>query len=252
MTDNTGSPVAIVTGSSRGIGLAVAQALAARGMRIVLNCSSERSLEGAQAQARAIASEHGTEAITVAANVADADEAAALAAAALDAFGRIDVLVNNAGITRDGLAMRMAPEDFDAVVDVNLKGAFYCAKAVMRPMTKQRSGRIINMSSVSGVYGNPGQANYAASKAGVIGLTKALAKELARKGVTVNAIAPGFIETDMTAALSDDQKAHAQERIAAGRLGQPEDVAALAAFLASDEAAYITGQVICVDGGLSL
>ncbi len=162
------------------------------------------------------------------------------------------MLVNNAGITRDGLAMRMAPEDFDAVVDVNLKGAFYCAKAVMRPMTKQRSGRIINMSSVSGVYGNPGQANYAASKAGVIGLTKALAKELARKGVTVNAIAPGFIETDMTAALSDDQKAHAQERIAAGRLGQPEDVAALAAFLASDEAAYITGQVICVDGGLSL
>ncbi len=252
MTDNTGSPVAIVTGSSRGIGLAVAHALAARGMRIVLNCSSERSLEGTQAQARAIASEHGTEAIAVAANVADADEAAALAAAALDAFGRIDVLVNNAGITRDGLAARMSDEDFDAVIDINLKGTFHCCQAVMRPMTKQRSGRIINMSSVSGVYGNPGQANYAASKAGVIGLTKALAKELARKGVTVNAIAPGFIETDMTAALSDDQKAHAQERIAAGRLGQPEDVAALAAFLASDEAAYITGQVICVDGGLSL
>ena len=252
MTEPTTSPAAIVTGSSRGIGLAIARKLAANGMRVALNCSSPGGLERAQAQAQAIADEFGTEAIAVAANVADADEAAELAAAALGAFGRIDVLVNNAGITRDGLAMRMPAEDFDAVVDVNLKGAFYCSKAVMRAMTKQRRGRIVNMSSVSGVYGNAGQANYAASKAGLIGLTKALAKELARKGVTVNAIAPGFIDTDMTAALTDDQKASAAERIGMGRLGQPEDVAALAAFLASDDAAYITGQVICVDGGLSL
>ena len=246
------APVALVTGSSRGIGLAIAQALAADGFSVALNCSNEGGLERLQQQAQAIAQQFGVATAALASNVAVADEAKALVEATVAQLGGLDVLVNNAGITRDGLAMRMAPEDFDAVVDVNLKGAFYCAKAVMRPMTKQRSGRIINMSSVSGVYGNPGQANYAASKAGVIGLTKALAKELARKGVTVNAIAPGFIETDMTAALSDDQKAHAQERIAAGRLGQPEDVAALAAFLASDEAAYITGQVICVDGGLSL
>lgn len=252
MTDQTITPAAIVTGSSRGIGLAIARALAAQGSNVVVNCSSASSLPGAEEQATAIAEEFGVEAVAVAANVADPDQAQALAEAALDAFGRIDVLVNNAGITRDGLAMRMAPEDFDAVVDVNLKGAFYCSKAVMRAMTKQRHGRIINMSSVSGVYGNPGQANYAASKAGLIGLTKSLAKELARKQVTVNAIAPGFIDTDMTAALSDAQKDSAAERIGMGRLGAPEDVAALAAFLASDEASYITGQVICVDGGLSL
>ncbi len=252
MTDRETPLAAIVTGSSRGIGAAIAAALAAQGMNVVLNGSSERSLAAAEEQARALADRFGVEALAVAANVADPDEAAALAAAALEAFGRVDVLVNNAGITRDGLAMRMAAEDFDAVVDVNLKGAFNCAKAVLRPMTKQRHGRIINLSSVSGVYGNPGQVNYAASKAGVIGLTKALAKEVARKGVTVNAIAPGFIATDMTAALSEEQRAHALERIASGRLGEPEDVAALAAFLASEDAAYITGQVICVDGGLTL
>lgn len=252
MTDRETAFAAIVTGSSRGIGAAIAAALAAQGMNVVLNGSSERSLAAAEEQARALADRFGVEALAVAANVADPDEAAALAAAALEAFGRVDVLVNNAGITRDGLAMRMAAEDFDAVVDVNLKGVFNCAKAVLRPMTKQRHGRIINLSSVSGVYGNPGQVNYAASKAGVIGLTKALAKEVARKGVTVNAIAPGFIATDMTAALSEEQRAHALERIASGRLGEPEDVAALAAFLASEDAAYITGQVICVDGGLTL
>ena len=252
MTDRETAFAAIVTGSSRVIGAASADALAAQGKTVVLNGSSERSLAAAEEQARALADRFGVEALAVAANVADPDEAAALAAAALEAFGRVDVLVNNAGITRDGLAMRMAAEDFDAVVDVNLKGAFNCAKAVLRPMTKQRHGRIINLSSVSGVYGNPGQVNYAASKAGVIGLTKALAKEVARKGVTVNAIAPGFIATDMTAALSEEQRAHALERIASGRLGEPEDVAALAAFLASEDAAYITGQVICVDGGLTL
>ncbi len=252
MTDRETAFAAIVTGSSRGIGAAIAAALAAQGMNVVLNGSSERSLAAAEEQARALAGSYGGVALAVESNVADPDEAAALAAAALEAFGRVDVLVNNAGITRDGLAMRMAAEDFDAVVDVNLKGAFNCANAVLRPMTKQRHGRIINLSSVSGVYGNPGQVNYAASKAGVIGLTKALAKEVARKGVTVNAIAPGFIATDMTAALSEEQRAHALERIASGRLGEPEDVAALAAFLASEDAAYITGQVICVDGGLTL
>lgn len=244
---------ALKDGSAGSIGYGIATAYAKEGANLVITGRNVKKLEDAKERLEA---EHGIKVLAVQADVnAGADNKAVVQNVvdqAMAEFGRIDVLVNNAGITRDGLAMRMAPEDFDAVVDVNLKGAFYCAKAVMRPMTKQRSGRIINMSSVSGVYGNPGQANYAASKAGVIGLTKALAKELARKGVTVNAIAPGFIETDMTAALSDDQKAHAQERIAAGRLGQPEDVAALAAFLASDEAAYITGQVICVDGGLSL
>lgn len=252
MEENLSSRVALVTGSSRGIGLAIARSLARSGAAVALNCSSERGLAAAQEAAEAIAADHGVAAMAIAANVADPDEATKLVEAVIASFGRIDIVVNNAGITRDGLAMRMSDEDFAAVIDVNLKGAFSVARAALRPMMKQKGGRIINLSSVSGVYGNPGQANYAASKAGVIGLTKALAKEVARKGITVNAIAPGFIDTDMTAALSDQQRADATARIAAGRLGQPEDVAALAAFLASDDAAYITGQVICVDGGLTL
>ena len=243
---------AIVTGSSRGIGAAIARALAAQGMNVCLNCSSERSLPATEQLAENIAAEYGVQTIAVVANVASADEAQAMADAAIEAFGRVDVLVNNAGITRDGLAARMSTEDFDAVIDVNLKGAFNCAKAVMRPMMKQKYGRIINMSSVSGVFGNPGQVNYAASKAGIIGMTKTLAKELARKNITVNAIAPGFIATDMTAALTDEQRESAAARIGMGRLGEPEDIAALASFLASPEAGYITGQTICVDGGLTL
>ena len=252
MTETQERRAAVVTGSTRGIGREIARELAAAGMNVVVNSSSEKSLPAAEALAAEIAGQFGVEAVAVAANVADEAEANALIAAATDAFGRVDVLVNNAGITRDGLAARMGDEDFDAVIDINLKGTFHCCRAAAKVMMKQRWGRIINMSSVVGVYGNAGQVNYAASKAGVIGLTKALAKEVARKGVTVNAIAPGFIATDMTAALSEEQRAHALERIASGRLGEPEDVAALAAFLASEDAAYITGQVICVDGGLTL
>ena len=254
MTNVTETPrrSAVVTGSSRGIGRAVAEELARAGFDVCVNCSSERGLSGVQQLADQLAAEHGVRAIAVAANVADAAEAEALVAAAHEAFGRVDVLVNNAGITRDGLIARMKEEDFDAVVGVNLKGTFNCCKAVAQRMMKQRFGRIVNMSSVVGVAGNAGQANYAASKAGVIGLTKSLARELASRNVTANAVAPGFITTDMTAALSDKQREAMTERIAARRLGAPEDVAALVRFLASDEAGYITGQVICVDGGMSL
>ena len=172
--------------------------------------------------------------------------------AAVEAFGRIDILVNNAGITRDNLLMRMSEADFDAVISTNLKGTFLCMKAVSRLMLKQRYGRIVNLSSVVGLRGNAGQVNYAASKAGVVGMTKSLAKELASRGVTVNAVAPGFIETDMTAALTDAARAAAQGSIPMNRLGAPEDVAKAAAFLASDDAAYITGQVLAVDGGMAM
>ncbi len=254
MTDTTETPrrSAVVTGSSRGIGRAVAEELARAGFDVCVNCSSERGLSGVQQLADQLAAEHGVRAIAVAANVADAAEAEALVAAAHEAFGRVDVLVNNAGITRDGLIARMKEEDFDAVIDVNLKGTFNCCKAAAQRMMKQRYGRIVNLSSVVGVAGNAGQANYAASKAGVIGLTKSLARELAARNVTANAVAPGFIATDMTDALSEKQREAILGRIAAKRLGAPEDVAALVRFLASEEAGYITGQVVCIDGGMSL
>ena len=254
MTNVTETPrrSAVVTGSSRGIGRAVAEELARAGFDVCVNCSSERGLSGVQQLADQLAAEHGVRAIAVAANVADAAEAEALVAAAHEAFGRVDVLVNNAGITRDGLIARMKEEDFDAVIDVNLKGTFNCCKAAAQRMMKQRYGRIVNLSSVVGVAGNAGQANYAASKAGVIGLTKSLARELAARNVTANAVAPGFIATDMTDALSEKQREALHGRIAAKRLGAPEDVAALVRFLASEEAGYITGQVVCIDGGMSL
>ena len=254
MTNVTETPrrSAVVTGSSRGIGRAVAEELARAGFDVCVNCSSERGLSGVQQRADQLAAEHGVRAIAVAANVADAAEAEALVAAAHEAFGRVDVLVNNAGITRDGLIARMKEEDFDAVIDVNLKGTFNCCKAAAQRMMKQRYGRIVNLSSVVGVAGNAGQANYAASKAGVIGLTKSLARELAARNVTANAVAPGFIATDMTDALSEKQREAILGRIAAKRLGAPEDVAALVRFLASEEAGYITGQVVCIDGGMSL
>ncbi|MCQ4847815.1 3-oxoacyl-[acyl-carrier-protein] reductase [Gordonibacter pamelaeae] len=254
MTNVTETPrrSAVVTGSSRGIGRAVAEELARAGFDVCVNCSSERGLSGVQQLADQLAAEHGVRAIAVAANVADAAEAEALVAAAHEAFGRVDVLVNNAGITRDGLIARMKEEDFDAVIDVNLKGTFNCCKAAAQRMMKQRYGRIVNLSSVVGVAGNAGQANYAASKAGVIGLTKSLARELAARNVTANAVAPGFIATDMTDALSEKQREAILGRIAAKRLGAPEDVAALVRFLASEEADYITGQVVCIDGGMSL
>lgn len=252
MTEPENRRCAVVTGSTRGIGRAVARELAAVGMNVVVNSSSEKSLPAAEALAAEIAGQFGVEAVAVAANVADEAEANALIAAATDAFGRVDVLVNNAGITRDGLAARMGDEDFDAVIDINLKGTFHCCRAAAKVMMKQRWGRIINMSSVVGVYGNAGQVNYAASKAGVIGMTKTLAKELARRNITANAVAPGFIATDMTDALSEAQKEAIVGRIGSGRLGEPADIAHLVRFLASDEASYITGQVICVDGGMSL
>lgn len=252
MTETQERRAAVVTGSTRGIGREIARELAAAGMNVVVNSSSEKSLPAAEALAAEIAGQFGVEAVAVAANVAVEEEANALIAAATDAFGRVDVLVNNAGITRDGLAARMGDEDFDAVIDINLKGTFHCCRAAAKVMMKQRWGRIINMSSVVGVYGNAGQVNYAASKAGVIGMTKSLAKELARRNITANAVAPGFIATDMTDALSEAQKEAIVGRIGSGRLGEPADIAHLVRFLASDEASYITGQVICVDGGMSL
>ena len=252
MTETQERRAAVVTGSTRGIGREIARELAAAGMNVVVNSSSEKSLPAAEALAAEIADQFGVEAVAVAANVADEAEANALIAAATDAFGRVDVLVNNAGITRDGLAARMGDEDFDAVIDINLKGTFHCCRAAAKVMMKQRWGRIVNMSSVVGVYGNASQVNYAASKAGVIGMTKTLAKELARRNITANAVAPGFIATDMTDALSDSQKEAIVGRIGSGRLGEPADIAHLVRFLASDEASYITGQVICVDGGMSL
>ena len=252
VTESENRRCAVVTGSTRGIGRAVARELAAAGMNVVVNSSSGRSLAAAEAVAAEIAEEFGVETLAVAANVAIEEEANALIAAAAEANGRVDVLVNNAGITRDGLAARMSDDDFDAVIDINLKGTFHCCRAAAKLMMKQRWGRIVNMSSVVGVYGNAGQVNYAASKAGVIGLTKSLARELARRNITANAVAPGFIATDMTDALSDAQREAIVSRIGSGRLGEPDDIAHLVRFLASDEASYITGQVICVDGGMSL
>ena len=244
--------VALVTGSSRGIGLAVARALAEAGGEVALNCSSERGLGALRAEAAALEACCGVRAVALAADVADPAQADALVAAAAETLGPVDVLVNNAGITRDGLVARMAEEDFDAVLDVSLKGAFHCCRAVARSMMKRRYGRIVNMSSIVGTRGNAGQANYAAAKAGVIGLTKALARELAPRGITVNAVAPGFIDTDMTAALTDAQRMAMLARIGVGRLGATSDVAALVRFLAAEEAGYITGQVIEIDGGMSL
>lgn len=243
---------ALVTGSQRGIGRAIAIELARAGMDVCVNCASESSIAPAHELAAELEGSFGIRAIACSADVSSASDARFLVDAAHEAFGRLDVLVNNAGITRDGLIARMSEEDFDSVLAVNLKGVFNCSKAAAKIMMKQRSGRIISLSSVSGVCGNAGQVNYAASKAGVIGLTKALAKELAPRNITVNAVAPGFIETDMTAGLSEAQRAAALERIALGRLGKPSDVACVCAFLASDAASYITGQVVRVDGGLTL
>lgn len=229
MTESENRRCAVVTGSTRGIGRAVARELAAAGMNVVVNSSSERSLPAAEAVAAEIAEEFGVETLAVAANVAIEEEANALIAAAAEANGRVDVLVNNAGITRDGLAARMSDDDFDAVIDINLKGTFHCCRAAAKLMMKQRWGRIVNMSSVVGVYGNAGQVNYAASKAGVIGLTKSLARELARRNITANAVAPGFIATDMTDALSDAQREAIVSRIGAGALGDRDDIAHLCA-----------------------
>lgn len=239
--------VAIVTGASRGIGRAVAIALARQGAKVVINFAGNFTAANATLEEITAA---GGEAMLYQANVADSEAVEAMVKAALDKFGHIDILVNNAGITRDNLLMRMKEEDWDAVMDTNLKGVFLCTKAVARSMMKQRSGKIVNMTSVIGLTGNTGQANYAAAKAGVIGFTKSMAKELASRNITVNAVAPGFITTDMTHVLSDDIKAGLTEKIPLGRLGTPEDVAHTVVFLASDAANYITGQIINTDGGM--
>ena len=240
---------ALVTGASRGIGRDVALRLAAEGVAVAVNYNTGE--EEAAAVANEIEAAGGT-AVRLQGSVADARQAEAMVEEASKALGGLDILVNNAGITRDNLLMRMSEEDWDAVLNTNLKGAFLCTKAAVRPMLRQRSGRIINMSSVVAITGNPGQANYTAAKAGLIGFTKTVAREVASRGITVNAVAPGFIETRMVDALSKELRGQIMERIPLARFGTPEDVAATVAFLASDDAAYITGQVLGVDGGLIL
>lgn len=240
---------AIVTGGSRGLGRAVCLELAKGGANVALCYAGNDA--AAQKTAKDVEAAGG-KALALRCDVADAAQVGALAETAVERFGRVDILVNNAGITRDNLIMRMSEADFDAVIAANLRGTFLCMKAVSRLMLKQRYGRIVNLSSVVGLRGNAGQVNYAASKAGVIGMTKSLAKELAGRGVTVNAVAPGFIETDMTAALPEAARAAALGSIPMGRLGAPEDVARAVAFLAGDGAAYITGQVLAVDGGMAM
>lgn len=239
--------IAVVTGGAQGIGKAVAETLAQRGANVVV---ADLQVEKAAAVAQEITASTGNKAIAVQVDVSDSESAQAMIDAAIAEFDRVDILVNNAGITRDNLIMRMSEDEFDLVININLKGAFNCTKAVIRKMMKQRSGSIINMASVSGVTGQAGQTNYSSSKAGLIGFTKALAKEVGSRGITVNAVAPGFIETALTVDLPEEIKEMGIKLTPLGRFGQPQDVANAVAFLASDEAAFITGEVLTVDGGL--
>ena len=241
--------IAVVTGPSRGIGREIALTLAAKGAVVIVNYN------GSAAKADEVVKEieaAGGRGEAVQCNVSDFGAAAGLMEYVVKKYGRVDILVNNAGITRDNLLMKMSEEDFDAVLNTNLKGAFNCIRHISRQMLKQKSGRIINISSVSGVMGNAGQANYCASKAGIIGITKSVARELASRGITSNAVAPGFIDTEMTEVLPDAVKAAATEQIPMKHFGSTKDIANMVAFLASEEAGYITGQVICVDGGMAM
>jgi 3-oxoacyl-[acyl-carrier protein] reductase len=238
--------IALVTGASRGIGKAIALRLAQDGAKLAINNLDIETAETVAAEIKAL----GGMALAVAGDVSSTDEVKNMMETIISTYGSIDILVNNAGITRDQLLLRMADDDWDRVLAVNLRGVFLCTKAVLKYMLKARWGRIINMSSIVGFTGNAGQSNYAASKAGIIGFTRSVAREVASRGITVNAVAPGFIETDMTARLSEKQRQDIASRIPLGFLGTPEDVASVAAFLAGEDSRYITGQVISVDGGL--
>ena len=243
------SRVAIVTGSGRGIGRAIALRLAADGADIVINDVGDMAhAEAVAAEVRAL----GRKSLVAAADVSNSEEVAGMVKKAVAELGKVDILVNNAGITRDQLIMRMTDDDWDKVLGINLKGVFVCTRAVLRPMIKQRWGRIVNIASIVGLIGNAGQANYSAAKAGIIGLTKTTAKETASRGITANAVAPGFIVTPMTQALSDERRDDLMGRVPLGSLGTPEDVAGVVAFLVSEDARYITGEVVTVDGGISL
>lgn len=247
MTDTTTTPVAIVTGGTRGIGLAIARRLAQDGFDLLLTYRGDAE---AAARAEADLGDIGRRVIVIAADVSTADGAQNTIDTAISELGGLDVLVNNAGITRDNLIMRMSEADWDAVLSTNLKGAFLTSKAAIRPMLKQRRGRIINLTSVVGLVGNAGQANYAAAKAGLVGLTKTLAREVGSRGITVNAVAPGFIDTRLTDVLPDELKAALLKQTPLGRFGEPKDIANAVSFLASDQASFITGATLSVDGGL--
>ena len=241
--------IALVTGASKGIGSAIAIALAKEGAYVYINYNGSK--EKAE-ETKSVIEENGGACECIQFNVADEEETKAAIKEIIAKENKIDILVNNAGITKDGLLMRMSDGDFNSVLDINLKGAFHTIRSVSHQMMKQRGGRIINISSVSGILGNAGQANYSASKAGLIGLTKSAARELAPRGITVNAVAPGFVETEMTEVLPESVKEGAKTQIPLGYMGKPQDIADMVTFLASEKAGYITGQVICVDGGMAM
>ena len=240
--------VALVTGGGRGIGRSIALKLAAAGASVVVNDISQQTAQAVADEVKAM----GRPSLAIAADVSSGEEVTHLIDTAIEKFGQLDILVNNAGIARDQLLLRMSEEDWDRVLNIDLKSVFLCTKAALRHMLKARRGRIISMASIVGLVGNPGQANYASAKAGVIGFTRTIAKEVASRGITVNAIAPGFIDTDMTRGLAEKQRQQLMESIPLGRLGTPEDVADAVAFLASEDASYITGQVLAVDGGMTM